>query len=114
MRITGLDEVQRNLEKWHNGVTRQVARAMEEIGALLENYAKQNHPWSDRTSNTTNSIRGFISKATPLMIQTTLSAGMDYDVFLELARDGKWAWLWPAIEANMDEIKRKLDSVVEV
>ena len=88
-----------------------VAVAMGEIAALLESYAKANHPWKDDTGATATSIRGFISEVTPITITATLSAGMEYDVFLELARDGKWAWLWPAIEANMDTIKAKLEGI---
>lgn len=88
-------------------------RAMEEIAAILEGYAKTHHDWIPRTGDTDVSTRGFINEVTPKMISVALTAGMDYDVFLELAHEGKWAWLWPAVEENLDLIKRKLSSIVE-
>ena len=109
--LRGLDQVQRNLDLYYQGTLRKAAVAMEEIAKLLEGYAKVNHPWKDQTTNTATSIEGFISEATPLTITATLSAGMEYDVFLELARGGKWAWLWPAIEANLPLIKAKLEGI---
>ncbi len=111
MMLRGLDHVQRNLDLYYQGALRKAVVAMEEIAALLEGYAKANHPWQPRTGATDVSTRGFISEATPLVITATLSAGMEYDVFLELARDGRWAWLWPAIEANLETIKAKLQGI---
>jgi len=109
--LKGLDQVQQNLDRYYTGALRRAATAMEEIAAILEGYAKSSHPWTEDTGNTAKSIRGFISEVTPKIIRVTLSAGMEYDVFLELAREGKWAWLWPAIEANLDTIKRKLEGI---
>mgnify|MGYP007112932799 CR=1 FL=1 len=111
MQLTGLDDVQRNLERYYQGTLKRAAIAMEEIAALLEGYAKANHPWKPKSGATDVSTKGFIAEATPLVITAVLSAGMEYDVFLELARSGKWAWLWPAVEANLDNIRAKLAGI---
>lgn len=111
MLLTGIDTVQHNLERYYQGVLRKAAQVMEEIAALLEGYAKTNHEWMPDTGATDVSTRGFIAAATPMVITTVLSAGMAYDVFLELARGGKWAWLWPAVEANLEAIKLKLSTI---
>jgi hypothetical protein len=110
--LRGADEVQRNLQKWYkDGILAEAARAMEEIMAVLEGYAKTHHPWTPDTGATDVSTRGFIAAATPKIIIGILTAGMAYDVFLELAHDGKWSWLWPAIEANEDFIKKRLKDI---
>jgi hypothetical protein len=108
-RLTGQDEVQRNLDKWYTGELHKARVAMEEICVLLQGYAKTHHPWTPETGATDVSTIAFISEATPLVITAVLTAGMEYNVFLETARKGKWAWLWPAIEANEHEIKRILE-----
>ena len=108
MSVRGIDVVQRNIDLWWQGKRRKLATAMEEIAAILENYAKSHHEWKPETGATDVSTVGQISRVLPEMIEVTLSAGMEYDVFLELAREGKWAWLWPAVEANTDEIRRIL------
>ena len=111
--LRGQAEVERNLDRWYQGKLARVATAMQEIAAILEGYAKSNHEWRDRTGATTTGIRGFISEATPQMVSVVLAGSMDYNIFLELARDGKWSWLWPAVEANLDLIKSKLRSIME-
>lgn len=112
MPLKGLAEVERNLNKWYSdGIMARARQAMEEIAALLDGYAKTHHPWTPRTGHTDVSTRGFISEVTPKIITAVLTAGMAYDVFLELAREGKWAWLWPTIQANLDMIKSKLQEI---
>ena len=112
--LRGQEEVFRNLDKWYtDGIFKKAATVMEEIAAILEGYAKANHPWEPQTGATDTSTRGFIAEVTPKVITAVLTAGMEYNVFLELAREGKWAWLWPAVEANLDLIKQKLQSITE-
>ncbi len=93
----------------------EALKAADEIAHLLESYAKSNHPWKPDTGATDVSTRGFVEDAGEV-INIYLTAGMDYDIFLELARDGKWAWLFPAILANQDRILQililRLGSVV--
>jgi len=103
--VQGLREAQQKLEAYAAGLKSGAILAAHEIAVLLEGYAKAHHPWTPRTGNTTNSIRGTVVEASDEIIRVVLSAGMDYDVFLELAHEGKWAWLWPAIVACKDQIK---------
>jgi hypothetical protein len=84
---------------------------MEEIADHLAEYAKSNHPWESETGATEGSVRGFVEEAGPGVITAVISAGGGYDAFLELARSGKWSWLWPAVEANKDYIRAKLSEI---
>jgi hypothetical protein len=112
--LRGQEEVFRNLDKWYSeGILKKAATVMEEIAAILEGYSKSHHPWNPRTGATDTSTRGFIAEATPQVITAVLTAGMEYDIFLELSREGKWAWLWPAVEANMELIRQKLQSITQ-
>ena len=104
MAITGLDNVLRRLDIAAAGMRANALAAAQEIAALLETYAKQNHPWTPDTGATDASTRGTVIDAGDI-ITIVLSAGMDYDKFLELARGGKWAWLWPAVTDNADAIR---------
>lgn len=83
----------------HNAET-----AMAEVMAALEGWAKSEHIYTDRTGNNTNSIKGEVAEASAEIVRGVLSAGMEYSVFLELARDGRWAFLWPTIERHKDDI----------
>jgi len=106
--IQGLDQALRKLDVYAAGLKSGANLAAHEIAVLLEGYAKSHHPWKDVTGNTTNSIRGTVVEASDEIIRVVVSAGMSYDVYLELAMDGKWAWLWPAIVANEQNIRNIL------
>lgn len=128
MEVTGLDTVLRNLGEYENKMLRAVVAAGEEIGALLENHAKTDHGdtpraagyvypgggvkrfreggkgWGDVTGATNISTKGQVSEITRDFVMVALSAGTEYSVFLELARDGKWAWLFDSLVDNKDKI----------
>ncbi len=102
--VEGAEGVVANLAAWGERMLRAASEAAAEIAAFLEGYAKSHHPWTPRTGATDVSTAGSWGRLAGDLFEVILSAGMDYDVFLELAHDGKWSWLWPAIEGNRDEI----------
>ena len=106
--VVGAQSVAKRLRLVGTGMVKAALAAADEIAHLLEAYAKSNHLWKPQTGNTDNSTRGFVAAVTEDTITIVLSAGMSYDVFLELARSGKWAWLWPAVEANRERIREIL------
>ena len=102
--VTGTQTVQLRLAEVVKQLQENANLAMGEVVAALEGWAKSEHSYTDRTSNTTNSIQGEIAEASALIVRGVLSAGMDYDIFLELCHDGRWAFLWPTIERHRDDI----------
>lgn len=102
----GVKEVQANLEAYRKQVYQKAENAAGKIAALLEGYAKSHHPWKPQTGATDVSTVGTWEQVGEEVFRVVLSAGMEYDVFLESARQGRWAWLWPAVDENRDEIKR--------
>lgn len=86
--------------------------AMEQVCEALQGWAKAEHSYTDRTSNNTNSIRAFVAEATPALVRGILTAGMEYSVFLELARDGRWAFLLPVIERHEADILHIIETAL--
>jgi len=60
--------------------------------------AKDNAPWQDRSGNARRMLKGFTIKT-----QNTVGFGVahrvEYGEYLEMANDGKYAILYPTIEA---------------
>lgn len=104
MEVTGLDQVLRNLGEYERNMHDALHDAGEEIGHYLANYAKTHHLWMPQTGATDVSTVGQIVQETRDYVLVALSAGMSYNVFLELAHEGRWAWLWPAVVDSKDEI----------
>jgi hypothetical protein len=70
--------------------------------------------WGDITGNLNSSIRAGVVEATMRAITIGLTADMSYAVFVETMRDGRWAWLFPAIEDNRQLILQILANEVRV
>jgi hypothetical protein len=71
--------------------------AGKQIAEEMQAYAKEHHPWKNRTGDTE-----LTTEATADMddegVFITLTAGTSYAIFLETLQNGKWSWLWPAAQ----------------
>lgn len=105
MSVHGVEEINRNLSRLESEMLRAAGDAADEIAQYLETYSKQNAPFKDRTGNLRGSIDGSWEQVGKDLFRVILSAGMDYAVFVELCRDGRYAFLWPAVNESLDEIK---------
>lgn len=103
-RAEGLQELLAKTEGLAEAAEAAMRIAAGEIAGYLEGYAKEHHPWQRRSGDTQGTTQGTEKQLAPYIFEVILSAGMGYDLFLELCRAGKWAWLWPAIEANESRI----------
>jgi len=106
--VSGVEACIDGLEAAVEGMQRQAQAAAGDIAKLLQEYARAHHPWQNRSSRTQETTLGIVAEVSEELVLISLSAGMDYDIVLETARSGKWSWLWPAIEANKEEILRIL------
>jgi hypothetical protein len=61
--LRGVEQVQRNLEKWQRDVEKRVKRVADEIAVLLEGYAKTHHAWQPQTGATDVSTKGSVQAA---------------------------------------------------
>lgn len=103
--MKGIDQIQRNLSKLESRLHQQAGLAADEIAQYLESYSKQNAPFTDRSTNLRGSIDGDWERVRIDLYRVILSAGMDYAIFVELVRDGKYAFLWPAIVDSQEAIR---------
>lgn len=78
----------------------------------MEGEAKKNAPWTDRTTNSRNSIQGdFNWQGNKAII--ALSGNVDYFVYLELAMEKRYSILKPTIDRNAPEIIRGYQRLVK-
>ena len=85
--------------------------ALEVLGrvaaARMENEAKAEppagHPWQNRTYMAERSIAGRVDRRGDIT-RISLSGGVRYMVYLELAMGKRFAILWPTIKRNANEI----------
>lgn len=84
----------------------------ETCGLKLEAEAKEEAPWTDRTGNARNSIRG---GADPYAdgAKIYLSGNMEYSKWLEIANDGDYAILEDTVSSNAEGILKGLNKILE-
>lgn len=70
----------------------------------LENYAKQNRPWTDRTGAARQRLKGTVDHPTQVEWVITLSHGVDYGIYLEFAHERKYAIIYPTLQLKSQDI----------
>lgn len=76
----------------------------------FEAYAKQNRPWTDRTNMARQTLKGSSEKK-PFGYRITLSYGVDYGVWLELANEKQYAIVEPTIRLKSPEVIKGMNTL---
>lgn len=69
----------------------------------MENEVKDKHPWDNRSRMAQDTLAGRVERRGDLT-RITLSHGVRYGVYLELAMGKRFAALWPKIKERTPEI----------
>ena len=78
----------------------------------LESQMKQKAPWTDRTTMARKSLRGEAEK-TDNGVRITLSHGVDYGLWLELANEKRYAIIKPTIELEGNKVLDGYSNLLE-
>jgi hypothetical protein len=108
IRWEGADDMQRRMDDYERLMMRENRWAVE-----LENYAKRNRPWQDQTHAAKLGLHAWVDVMLD-MIRIYLSHGVDYGMDLELKWSGKYAIIWPTIEAHLDDIRQSIETAFGV
>ena len=76
-------------------------------GAKMVKYAKQNHPWENRSRAAQDSIGYKTEWETTTRLRLGLTSGVHYGVYLEFinfAHKGRLSIWWPTINKHSNEI----------
>lgn len=111
IRWTGDDEMIRRMAEYAVAIERTVLRIAQYWSAVLESYAKDTAPWTDRTGNARQSLHTFIEELSRDTVTLYLSHGMEYGIHLETRYAGRYAIIWPTIEAHLSQISRMLQEM---
>lgn len=77
--------------------TDKAVRVYAEQGALqLQNFARENRRWTDRTGHARQRLHGYVGSI-PEGYRITLAHGVDYGLWLELANEKRFAIIPQAI-----------------
>ena len=108
---TGLDSMFQQMDNYVKKVEYALVQVATYFKAVFETYAKQNHPWTDRTANATQTLHGWVNELSRDTVELYLSHGVEYGVYLETIGAGRWAVIWPTIQAHLQAINDMLKGI---
>lgn len=106
---TGVNLVLQNMSEHERKVHFVIKQIALYFAPKLERYAKENATWKDRTGNARQSLHTQVHEIAGTIVRLYLSHGVDYGLYLELGFAGRYAIIWPTIEAHLEQIKTMLD-----
>lgn len=95
----------------------------EKLGALILMYSatkaselrakmKVNRPWTDRTGMAKATLDAKVSRPSQTKIRITLSHGVEYGIWLELAKEKRYAIIAPTIREEGPRIIEDLNGLM--
>ena len=111
------------LEYNSSSLKRNLDKMSVKMGALVLMYAstkasrlqaemQKNRPWRDRTGMAKATLRATVSQPKENLIRITLAHGVSYGVWLELAKQKKFAIIGPTIKNESPKIITDLQGIM--
>jgi hypothetical protein len=108
---TGVDRIKQGMNGYKAKVRQALVAVAQYWAAVFERYAKENASWQDQTANARQSLHTFIKELSDDSVALYLSHGVDYGQYLESRWSGRYAIIWPTIEAHLTEIHKMLKGI---
>jgi hypothetical protein len=78
---------------------------------ILEAEAKQNALWTDRTSNARQGLQSWVDEPARGIVDVYLAHGVEYGKYLEFRWQGRYAIIFPTLEAHFTEVMQLLEDI---
>lgn len=106
------DGLTEGLKRLSNQVDPALRLYADTSALTLQNYAREHRRWTDRTGHARQRLTGTATKVVN-GYKLTLSHGVDYGVWLELANEKKYAIIQPTILAKSNQIMLGFSRLLE-
>lgn len=107
-----LDSLIEGLSRFDEKADKAVKMFAETAAATLEADAKQNRPWTDRTGDARKRLKGYI-ESIPNGYKIILAHGVDYGLWLEVAKDGMYGIVKKTIRMEAPYIMQDFSGLME-
>lgn len=109
------DKLAEAIRQYGDRVMTAVAALAGRMATIMENDAKQNAKWEDRTGNARSGLYGTVeTDMAKTLVTIYLSHGpsIDYGMILETSHGGRYAIIMPTIQAHLPELKKMLQDLL--
>lgn len=106
--VEGVDAINQRLDQYRTAIRKAVMDIATYFAPVIEQYAKNNAIWTDRTGNARQGLEGFAVQIATDIVHLYLKHKMEYGKWLEVRWSGRYSIILPAFEAHYAEITRML------
>lgn len=107
-----VDEVVSHINKFDERLRAGLLIITKQVAKLMENWAKDNAKWTDRTGNARKGLKASAKWEDYINLVVSMSHKVDYGPMLELAYAKKYAVLEPALQKYKNEFIRQWEEVI--
>lgn len=111
LKWTGINEMLAAMDAYADKVEHAVKMVADYWAPVMEAYAKENAPWTDRTANARQGLRAFTEQLSQDTVVLYLTHGVEYGIHLEVRNSGENSIIWPTIEAHLPQIEKMLQEI---
>jgi len=111
--MSGLGTVLGNLNKWALEKRAGVEAVSKVTAVAMQNYARTNRRWQDRTGNARAGLHGGSLWQNPFILMVFIAHSMSYGVMLELSKDRKYAILEESRNKFQDSFFNGIKRIME-
>ncbi len=116
---SGVDDMAKRMQEYVKKVEFALVQVATYWKAVFEKYAKENAPWTDRSTAARTNLHGWVNQLSNDTVELYLSHGtgdqgtkqIPYSVALETMYGGKYAIIWPTIQAHLKHIEDMLKGI---
>lgn len=100
-------------QNYTNAIFQSGRRIAYDRAEDMENWAKENAPWQDRTGDARERLHATVEETGPIGT-IVLSHGVDYGWALEIGHGGRYAIIAPAIDVWGPIVMRDLQNMINL
>ena len=104
--------LKKNLDKMETKLGAVILMYSATKASVIESKMKINRPWTDRTNMAKMTLRARVSQPSKEVVRITLSHGVDYGIWLELANEKNYAIIAPTVKEEGPRIVEDLGDLM--
>lgn len=100
------------MKRYESAVRKGVHSQLQYWAPVVEEEAKRDAPWTDRTANARQTLHGMVTE-TPDKTRLSLGHGVDYGLWLEIANGGRYGIVKKVLERHYGDIMQSIRDLLK-
>lgn len=108
---SGNRQMLENVTGYGQRIHQAIRQVADYFQPVLETWAKENAVWTDRSANARQNLHTWVEDVSKDTVTLWLSHGVEYGLWLEVAHQGRYQIIWPAIQVHLEPVRKMLEGI---